>query len=103
NLVYHGRGHGPAVGQFSAVLHPLPDLGAADLGGGRVFHQVVNWNAADAAQPGFQVLNPHVDVPAQTSFGDGTVGHGQQVLGGDVHLFALARDLIGAFHVLVED
>ena len=40
-----------AIAEFGSVSHPLPDLGAADFGGGGIFHQVVNGNAAGAAQP----------------------------------------------------
>src|SRR2546426_12585423 len=41
----------PAVVQGGAVVDPLPDLGAGDLGGGGVLHEVVERDAAGAAQP----------------------------------------------------
>ena len=46
------------VGGEAAVVEPLPDLGAGDLGGRRVLHQVVDRDGADAPQPGREVLDP---------------------------------------------
>src|SRR5215472_9224988 len=52
-------GDGPtcvgAVGEFGTVVHPLPELRARDFSSSGVFHEVEQRNAADAAQPGFDV------------------------------------------------
>ena len=40
-------GHGAAIVEFCAVLDPLPNLRPADFGGGGVFHQVIDRNAAE--------------------------------------------------------
>jgi hypothetical protein len=50
----------------SAVMQPLPQLGAGDLGGGRVFHQVVDRHAAEAIQPGGGVAQADFDVVLET-------------------------------------
>jgi hypothetical protein len=83
-------GHRTAVAERGSVAHPLPYLGAADFGGGSVFHQVVDGNTARSAQPRLQILQAHINVPAQTFFGDLAFRHGEQVLGGDVHILAAA-------------
>src|SRR4030095_5891043 len=50
---------------------PVPDLGSRDLGGGSILHQVEDRHATGARQPGAKVLDPNVDVDAQTVLGDG--------------------------------
>ena len=55
---------GPAVVELGAGLDPLPELRARDLGGRRVFHQVVDRDRAVAPQPRVEVLQRHVDVEA---------------------------------------
>ena len=72
-----GKGRPPV--QRSSVPQPLPDLGARDLGGGGVFHQTVQGDAAEAAEPGLQVLHPHADVVAQGGLRAGPLGDLQQV------------------------
>src|SRR5215469_13311088 len=41
--------HYRTLGQVHAIVHPLPDLRARNLGGGGVFHQVVDGRCAVAA------------------------------------------------------
>lgn len=93
-----------ALGGLDIVPRPLPQLGARDLGCGGVFHEVVDGHAADAADPGFHVAEADVEVLADTGFGDfaGDV-HVEEVVGGDVHVFAADVHLVGGRHVLVED
>ena len=62
-------------------MHPLPQLGAADLGGCRIFHQVEEWHAADAAQPGFNVSQSHSNILLEPCVGDLPVGDPQQIFG----------------------
>ncbi|KAF1858516.1 hypothetical protein Lal_00015033 [Lupinus albus] len=74
---------------------PLPHLRAADLGRGRVFHQVVDRHAAISGQPGTQVVDAHVDVVAQARFRDRSLRtEVQQVLGRHVDVRALLVDLV---------
>ena len=65
-FVAEGSGDGlagvGAVREFGAVVDPLPELRAGDLGGGGVFHEIEEWDAADAAQPGFDVAEADGDV-----------------------------------------
>src|SRR5205085_10027802 len=56
--------HALAVVELGAVAHPLPDLRAGDLRGGRVLHQVVDRGRPVAAQPRGDVLDAHVHVVA---------------------------------------
>ena len=58
---------------------PLPDLGAGDLGCGGVLHQAVQGDAAEAAEPGLQILHPHADVVAQGGLCAGDLGDLQKV------------------------
>src|SRR5205085_3509924 len=51
-----------AVGEASAVIDPLPDLRATDLGGGCILHQMIERHRATAAQPGFDVLYADANV-----------------------------------------
>src|SRR5207302_5055191 len=44
--------------ELGAMPDPLPELGAADLGGGGVLHQIVEGHAAGAAQPGLDIADP---------------------------------------------
>jgi len=59
-----------ALGRGGAVLEPLPQLRARDLGRGRVLHQVVDGHAAHAAQPRLHVLQADRDVAADAALGD---------------------------------
>src|SRR5262245_16419875 len=52
------------------VVHPLPDLGARDLGGRCVLHQVVDCSCADALEPRRDVPDPDGDVRAHARFRD---------------------------------
>ncbi|MNG04721.1 hypothetical protein D3C84_878760 [compost metagenome] len=77
------------------MADPLPDGGAGDLGGGRVFHQTVDGHAAVAADPGFQILQGDPDIGAHAGLGALTLAGGQQVGGGDGGiLFTQHPDLV---------
>ena len=84
-------------------MDPLPELCAADLGGGGVLHQVEERHAADAAQPRLDVAQADGDVLLQAGFGDGAGGDLQQVGGGGVVVRQLLRNLVGLRHHPVED
>ena len=85
------------------MVDPLPELGAADLGGGGVFHEVEERDAADATQPGFEVAEAYGDVLLQAGEGDGAEGDGEKVGGGAVVVGELLGDLVGLRHDAVED
>src|SRR2546428_10038113 len=58
NAMLHGRFRdGPAVVERRAMSDPLPDLRARDLGGGRVFHEVVDRDRALTAEPRLEILD----------------------------------------------
>ena len=82
----------------TARLHPGPDLGARDLGGRGVLHQVVDRGGADALQPRVDVAHADADVHAQTLVGDRRAGNLEvdQLLFGDLHVVPLALDLVRA-------
>src|SRR4051812_10836468 len=69
------RDLGPVV-ETCVVMDPLPNLGSADLGGGSVFHQVVDGHTAGAAQPRLDVANAYPNVVREPRFGAGPLGHG---------------------------
>lgn len=54
--------HLAAVRELGAVIEPPLHLRAADLGGRRIFHEIVDGHRAPPAQPGFDVLNADADV-----------------------------------------
>ena len=85
------------------VANPLPDLGARNLGGGGVFHQVENWHGALAAQPGLDILNAHIDVSTQPWGGDRAAHKIEQVAATHLHILACSLDLVGLRHHAVED
>ena len=90
----------PAVGQHAGrLMDPLPDLRSGDLGGGRIFHQVIDGHAAVAPQPGGHVLDAHVDVLAQARARLFRPWDRQQVLGRHLHVIAAAVDLVGFRHL----
>jgi hypothetical protein len=93
-----------ALRSLNIVPSPLPELRPRYLGGSSVFHEVVDGYAAHAADPGFHVAEADVEVLADTGFGHfaGDV-HVEQVVGGDVHVFAAEVHLVGAGHMFVED
>lgn len=99
-----GLGDGLALLRLDAVLAPLPQLAAGDLGRRGVFHEVVDGHAADAAEPAFHVTEADVEVLAD-AFLRHAAGHVhvQEVVGGDVHFFAADVHLVRRGHVLVED
>jgi hypothetical protein len=83
---------------------PLPELRPRYLGGGSVFHEVVDGHATHAADPRFHVAEADVEVLADTRFGHFTGDvHVEEVGGGDVHVVAAEVHLVGAGHVFVED
>ena len=85
------------------MADPLPDLGAGDLGGRRVFHEVVERHAAGAPEPRLEVLHADADVVAEPRLGPRPGRDGEQVRGGDVHVLAEVVELVRALHVRVED
>ena len=56
--------------ELGAVADPLPDLGAGDLGGGGVLHEVVDPRRAAAAEPERDVLEADAMFAAQAGLGD---------------------------------
>ena len=81
-----------------AVVQPLPHLGAGDLRGRGVLHQVVDADRAGAAQPGLEVLDADADVRPQAGLGDLTrrPRDVEQLLGGDVDVLAGSVALVGS-------
>ncbi len=63
-----------ANAQGDPVTHPLPDLGATDLGRGRVLHEVIDRCRADARQPRDDVANADVDVGAKAGWRHAVLG-----------------------------
>ena len=62
-------GYFHAALEHGAVFDPLPDLRAGDLGGRRVFHEIVDRHRAAPAQPGLDILYADADIVAQARFG----------------------------------
>ena len=81
----------------------LPDLRAADLGGRRVLHQVVERHRAAAAQPRLDVLDADADVLAEPRFGPRALVDLEQVLLPGGHILAQLVELVRRRHQLVED
>src|SRR5205823_2899604 len=79
------------------VADPLPDLRAADLGCGRVLHQVVDGGGAPAGQPEGDVAEGNAHVCTQPSLGERPRRGGdiQQRRRVDSLLGLLAADLVG--------
>src|SRR3989475_1323585 len=86
----------PAVRELRLVLHPLPELCAGDLRGGRVLHQVEDRRRAVAGEPGGQILQRHGDVVAHPVLGDRAARHARvlQLARLHPHLLALALFLV---------
>ena len=61
---------GLAITGMRTVVAPTARSGRGDLGGGGIFHQVIERHAALPAQPGLQVLDADTDVVAQALLGD---------------------------------
>ena len=79
-------------------LDPRPHLGARDLGGRGVLHQVVDRGRADALQPRIEVANADTDVDAQALVGDLGAGDLEvdELPFAYVNVVALAVDLVRA-------
>src|SRR5215218_4699800 len=85
----------------SLVVDPLPHLGAADLRGRRVLHQVEDGNGPAPSEPGRDVLHANGDVVAEAVHSDVAFGLLQKVLCGGADVGYLV-ELVGLRHVLVE-
>ena len=83
--------------ELRAVVDPLPDLGARDLGGGGVLHQRVDRGGTATREPERDVLEADVDVGAQPGLGDPPRCRAEvlELRGGDVHVVAPALELVG--------
>ena len=79
DLIDEFGGDEAAVFEVGVVVDPLPELGAADLGGGGVLHQVEEWNAADAAQPRFEIAEADGYVEAEAGVGKGAFWNPQKI------------------------
>src|SRR5579883_876165 len=93
----------PAVRELRAVTLPLPDLRTADLGGCRILHQIEQRHAADAAQPGLDIADRNGGVGPEAGLGALPRRDDQKIGGRDVHVIALAINLVGLRHVAIED
>src|SRR5215469_10719795 len=102
-FVAQRRIDGAAAFELGAASDPLPKLGAADLRRCSILHQMTEWCAARAAQPGLDIADPDIDVLAQTGLGDRALGHREKVRRGDMDVLALAGDLVRPGHLMVED
>ena len=83
-------------------MQPLPQLRAADLGGRRILHEVIERHAAIAAEPGLEVLHADPDAAAHALLGDRSLGHGEQIPRRDLRILAPHRELVRALHDLIE-
>src|ERR671912_1679565 len=95
------RHFGAVFEDTSLVVDPLPHLGAADLRGRRVLHQVEDGNGPTSREPGRDVLHTDGDVVAEAVHGDVAFRFLQKVLCGGTHVGYLV-ELAGLQHVLVE-
>src|SRR5215471_16051896 len=84
------------------MMNPLPDLRSRDFNGCSIFHQVIDWHAPVAAQPGFEILQADADVVAQSCFGDGAIWYLQQIGCNNMNIFAFLVNLIRGLHYGVE-
>ena len=71
------------------MTNPLPNRRAGNFGGGRVFHQPVNWYAAVAVNPRFDILQRDANAVTHTVFGAATGARLEQV-------FCSDRRIVGA-------
>src|SRR5260370_4238921 len=85
------------------MADPLPDLGAADLGGGGVLHQMVEGHAAGAAQPRFDVADPDIEILPEPRLGDRACGDREKVRGDYMHILPFSDDLVRLRHLAAED
>ncbi|CAH1668847.1 hypothetical protein CHELA40_13198 [Chelatococcus asaccharovorans] len=81
---------------------PLPDLRAADLGGRRVFHEVVERHRATAAQPRLDVLHADTDVLAQARLGAHAFVHLEHVITRDGDVLTQLVELVRPGHQAIE-
>src|SRR5262245_13000219 len=79
-------GYFHAALEHGAVFDPLPNLCAGDLGGRRVFHEIVDRHRAAPAQPGIDILYADPDIEAHTRFGLGPFVNLQQVVAQHAHM-----------------
>ena len=81
-LVNQGARHLASVPQDTArMVHPLPNLAARNLRRRGVLHEIVDGNAAQPTEPGFDVLEADADVAAQPRFGDLTARDFEELFG----------------------
>ena len=98
----HQARRSPAVpsARVHLVVHPLPHLGPADLGGGGVLHQVVDRRGPGARQPRGQVAQADGDVgvagPLAVIAAGGPARRRAGRAGADVDLGPLALELVRA-------
>src|SRR5262249_48612337 len=59
-----------SLGEPRPAVGPLPELGARDLRGGDILHQIEDPRGADPLEPGAQILESHVDVVSHARFRD---------------------------------
>src|SRR5579885_792816 len=55
---------------------------------------IISWRT----RPGFEVLQAHADIVAQSTLGDRALRHLEQIRGSYLHIVAFARNLIGRLH-----
>ena len=84
---------------------PLPQLRAADFGGGRVLHEVVDRRRTVAGQPRGEIGEADRDVGPHPGFGDGAARDRDvdEVGGDDAELGAQSILLVGTAEDRVED
>jgi hypothetical protein len=80
----------------TAVVDPLPDLRARDLGGRGVLHEVVDRRGTDALEPRRDVADPDRDVRAHAGLGDlaGRRDDVQQVIRSRRHVLTQPLELV---------
>ena len=91
-----------AVFQLGVEMQLLPDLRAADLGGGGILHQIVERHRAAAPQPRLDILHADADVLAQALLGARAFVDFEQFLLADVDVLAQLAELVGLRHQPVE-
>ena len=93
-----------ALSGGDTVADPLPELGAGDLSGGGILHQIIDWDTADTTEPSLHVAKTNVQVLADTLLGNLSWDvHVEQIVGGDLDILAADEVLVWCWHVLVED
>src|SRR6202022_2607896 len=92
-----------AVVESGAMPDPLPALGAADLCGGCILHQIIERHATDAAQPRLDIADPDIEVLPQPGLRDRALGDREKIRCGVMYFLALAGDLVWLRHLPVED